>query len=108
MAAVGRSRSLAERRRGPGWVRGFSLLGDARPFGHWRAVASFPWGAAGVVRPHVSDPQPGFASRVVNAAAICVAKWLTRQQRVIYRQFRMGRAGIEPATLGLKVPCSTN
>ncbi len=26
----------------------------------------------------------------------------------ISRQFRMGRAGIEPATLGLKVPCSTD
>jgi hypothetical protein len=26
----------------------------------------------------------------------------------ICRHFAMGRAGIEPAALGLKVPCSTN
>src|SRR6266511_247694 len=29
-------------------------------------------------------------------------------ERLICRLFPMGRAGIEPATLGLKVPCSTN
>src|SRR5262249_9631224 len=30
------------------------------------------------------------------------------EERADLRPFSMGRAGIEPATLGLKVPCSTN
>ena len=34
----------------------------------------------------------------------CVAA----QESRICRQFAMGRAGIEPATLGLRVPCSTS
>src|SRR5581483_3845431 len=32
----------------------------------------------------------------------------TRRSTDLCRAFLMGRAGIEPATLGLKVPCSTN
>src|SRR5215213_6515704 len=33
---------------------------------------------------------------------------LATAESLICRQFCMGRTGIEPVTLGLKVPCSTN
>ena len=36
-------------------------------------------------------------------------RWQNRHSSyLIYRDFLMGRVGIEPTTLGLKVPCSAN